>query len=845
METTLAEFITVGVLLIAGAGLGIIGGWLLATRFRDVTPQLPPPSPAEPPPPVAPVRPPGQGSSISQPITQPLEEPLATDSQEIPPWEASRDANRPTEESDPDDESASYDVDEETVQSPAEIPTEEDLEDEEELPPPPPVTRKMAAAKEPSGVVSVLQDLAAAETRNRDIFDDAPFLYHTVDTYGYVVSCNRTEAEVLGYSVDELVGRSVFGLVHPSSEKALREHLKEVRTAPKGLELKLRLIRLDGRPLDMLAHSKPVIGSNGKLLGVRTLLQDMTPKRDRESLLEKATQALAEKNAILAVKTQEILRINRSRGEFISSVSHELRTPLHAVIGYAELLGRGLYGPLNERQQKAVDGIVNRGNDLLALINNILDLSRIEAGRLQLEQTRFNPTEVLEEVIQTAELMQSKNMEDSSDERAFYDDGDEDEDEEGPATVEIRTSFGEAPKEVVGDRGRYKQVVLNLVSNAIRYTERGNVDVICRREAEGAFVTAVSDTGIGIAPEDQDAIFEAFYQVEASSTRFHGGTGLGLSIVRRLTEQMGGQITLLSRLGVGSTFYLHMPEVGPEPAVTEVVAEADLPAETGLRLPQRHAPTVLAVGVEGQGYLGVLEGLRNEGLELTEARNSAEGFDRARSVLPTAIVHLLGAARTNPADLVTLVRGDPVTAHIPIVLVGPASLKSALRELPVDGYVVVPTDGAEVAECVWPLIGHRRHRILLIGARDEGVEGIARYVREQGYAVARAMRGARGITFLDRNTVPLVVACNDMPDISVNDLLNAIEAQDEDERPNLVVIVRSEVTPELQVELGGDRLLALLDPQELAPEEIGRRIVELMQPLRDGDTTLTESVEVR
>ena len=840
METTLAEFITVGVLLIAGAGLGIIGGWLLATRFRDVSPRLPPPSSMEPPPPVAPVRPPGQGSTLSQPVALPVKEPLATDSQEIPPWEGSRDAMRPTEESDSvDDESASYDADEETVQSPAGLPTEE------EPPPPPPATKKMAAAKEPSGVVSVLQDLAAAETRNRDIFDDAPFLYHTVDTYGYVVSCNRTEAEVLGYSVDELVGRSVFGLVHPSSEKALREHLKDVRTAPKGLELKLRLIRLDGRPLDMLAHSKPVIGSNGKLLGVRTLLQDMTPKRDRESLLEKATQALAEKNAILAVKTQEILRINRSRGEFISSVSHELRTPLHAVIGYAELLGRGLYGPLNERQQKAVDGIVNRGNDLLALINNILDLSRIEAGRLQLEQTRFNPTEVLEEVIQTAELMQSKNMEDDSDDRAFYDDGDEDEEGDGPATVEIRTSFGDAPKEVVGDRGRYKQVVLNLVSNAIRYTERGNVDVICRREAEGAFVTAVSDTGIGIAPEDQDAIFEAFYQVEASSTRFHGGTGLGLSIVRRLTEQMGGQITLLSRLGVGSTFYLHMPVVGPELAAAEEEAETDVHAETGLRLPQRHAPTVLAVGVEGQGYLGVLEGLRNDGLELTEARTSAEGIDRARSVLPTAIVHLLGAARTNPADLVTLVRGDPVTAHIPIVLVGPASLKTALRELPVDGYVVVPTDGAEVAECVWPLIGHRRHRILLIGARDEAVEGVAGYVREQGYAVARAMRGARGITFLDRNTVPLVVACNDMPDISVSDLINAIEAQDEDERPNLVVLVRSEVTPELQAELGGDRLLALLDPKELSPVEIGRRIVELLQPLRDGDTTLTESVDVR
>ena len=106
------------------------------------------------------------------------------------------------------------------------------------------------------------------------------------------------------------------------------------------------------------------------------------------------------------------------------------------------------------------------------------------------------------------------------------------------------------------------------------------------------------------------------------------------------------------------------------------------------------------------------------------------------------------------------------------------------------------------------------------------------------------MRGARGVTFLDRNTVPLVVACNDMPDISVMDLINAIEAQDEDERPNLVVVVRSDASPELQAELG-DRVLALLDSREMAPGEIGRKIVEFLQPLRDADTTLTESVEVR
>jgi len=699
-----------------------------------------------------------------------------------------------------------------------------------------PLSSDNRESRESSIDVTSLQGLQEVETRYSDIFDDAPFLYQTVDPYGYIVTCNRTEAERLGYEVGELVGRSVFDLVHPGSEKAMRGHLRDVRTCRDGLQAELRLLHSDGHPFDALVHSRPVYSSAGKFVGVRSLLQDMTMKRERELLLEKASHALAEKNAILAVKTQEILRVNRSRSEFISSVSHELRTPLHAVIGYAELLGRGLYGSLRDRQQKAVDGIVNRGNDLLNLINNILDLSRIEAGRLQLEHTRFSPAETLEEVIQTAELMQAKAEE--ADDREFSDGI-----EEEPATVEIRSFFQDAPQEVIGDHGRYKQVVLNLVSNAIRYTERGHVDVICRREADGAFVTAVSDTGIGIAPEDQDAIFEAFYQVEASSTRFHGGTGLGLSIVRRLVEQMGGRITLLSRLGVGSTFYVHLPEVGPEPAA-EDDQEAEAAAETGLRLPPRRAPTVLVCGLEGQGYLGVLAGLRNDGLDLLESSTSAEGIDLARRRLPTAIVHLLGDSRTNPADLVTLVRGDPVTAHIPIVLVGPARLKSALHELPVDGYVTVPTDGAEVADTVWPLIGQRRRRILLIGPREEAVDAIALTVRRRGFAVARARRGARAVSFLNRNEVPMVVACNDMPDITLKDLLDAIDSLEEEEHPRLVVILREEVSAKERVELG-ERVLSILDPSEHGPDEIGARILELLSPLQDAEATLTDTVEVR
>jgi len=696
--------------------------------------------------------------------------------------------------------------------------------------------REEDVAAHSRSILESTKELRRVHREYRELYDDAPFMAHTTDPYGTVVNCNDTEAKVLGYDKEELVGKSILDIVSPDQERMVREHIDGVFETGKGAEIELQMISRSGSKVDVVVRSHPALEENEVCVGVRSVMADVTAERQREALLQRATQALAEKNAILEVKTQEILRINHTRSEFISSVSHELRTPLHAVIGYAELLGRGLYGDLNERQQKSVDGIVNRGNDLLTLINNILDISRIDAGRLRLELTRYNPTEVLEEVIQTGHLLlREAERADQDDDWDFLDSSD-DEDRH----VELRSNFQQAPVEVTGDRGRYKQVVLNLVGNAIRYTESGHVDVICRREADGSFVTAVSDTGIGISPEDQDAIFDPFYQVEASSTRVHGGTGLGLSIARRLTEQMGGRLTLSSRAGVGSTFYLRMPVRGSQTDETAEEAQSDMELPTLAR----QAPTALVVGQEGVGFLGIKEGLQQEGLELLEAKDAMPGAEVARSKLPTVVVNLLSGSQDNPADLVTLVRSDPVTAHIPIVMVGPSSLSSAARELQVDEYVSVPTDGIEVSERIWPLIGQHQRRILLIGADQEAVDTIGTAVRETGTAVARARRGSRGIEFLARNKVPMLVACNDMPNTTILDLLSAVGAIDEENRPAVVIVAVEPITPEERSGIG-ERALAVLDPGELTQEEMAVRILALLEPIHDPDAALTQSLEIR
>ena len=215
-------------------------------------------------------------------------------------------------------------------------------------------------------------------------------------------------------------------------------------------------------------------------------------------------------------------------------MSHELRTPLNAVLGYTELLADGLYGDIPERAKQVLERVQINGTHLLTLINDVLDLSKIEAGKLNLALEDYSIRNVVDTVVvQAGSLAQAKGL-------------------------ELATDVADDLPKGLGDERRLTQVVLNIVSNAIKFTEKGSV-TISASTASGMFEIAITDTGPGIAPEDQARIFEAFQQVDNSNTRKKGGTGLGLSISKRLVEMHGGTMTVASELGIGSTFFVRLP----------------------------------------------------------------------------------------------------------------------------------------------------------------------------------------------------------------------------------------------------------------------------------------------
>jgi signal transduction histidine kinase len=233
-------------------------------------------------------------------------------------------------------------------------------------------------------------------------------------------------------------------------------------------------------------------------------------------------------------KGRQLAMVSEHKSQFFANMSHELRTPLNAVLGYSELLADGLYGDIPERAKQILERIQINGTHLLGLINDVLDLSKIEAGELALSLEDYSLRNVIDTVVASAgSLAESKGL----------------------ALVSEITN--DLPKGL-GDERRLTQVVLNLVSNAIKFTDQGSV-AVSGSAANGMFEVAIKDTGPGIAPEDQTRIFEAFQQVDNSNTRKKGGTGLGLSISKRLVQMHGGTIEVDSTVGVGSTFYVRLP----------------------------------------------------------------------------------------------------------------------------------------------------------------------------------------------------------------------------------------------------------------------------------------------
>lgn len=305
-----------------------------------------------------------------------------------------------------------------------------------------------------------------------------------------------------------------------------------------------------GATLPMEAVASRVLSERGEATSIVTILHDRSEAREKARLLERlkavsgeleakvhaATAELAEQNEKLRRQAIQLEQASAAKSQFLANMSHEFRTPLNAMLGYTQMMLQGVNGELTAAQKKNLTRIDSNGRHLLEVINEILDITRIEAGRMPLNLSDFELPELLQEVMAEMDPITQRSK------------------------LAVSTSLPPKLPTLTGDRQKVKQIVLNLLSNALKFTHEGSVRLEVGWQASSSLVTvAVSDTGIGIDPVNQEKIFEDFQQVDSSPTRAYGGTGLGLSICRRLAAMMDGRITVQSELGKGSTFTLRFP----------------------------------------------------------------------------------------------------------------------------------------------------------------------------------------------------------------------------------------------------------------------------------------------
>ena len=366
----------------------------------------------------------------------------------------------------------------------------------------------------------VEEALRRSEKRFKDLALSLADCIWETDAEGRITYCSNRIRDLLGYSPSEVIGRTPFEFMVPEDRGDAEEGFR--LAAARGLPIRDREtwnLHRDGRRVCLMTSGLPVFDAEGQVTGYRGVDKDVTLRKQAEGEL------LAAKDAADAAA--------RAKGEFLANMSHEIRTPMNGVLGMAELMAST---ELSDEQRNYCETITQSAHALLTIINDILDFSKIEAGRLELHDAPFDCQNAVDDV---AQLLATQA-------------------EEKGIDLVVRYA-PDAPRHIVGDAGRFRQVVVNLLSNAIKFTERGHVllDVQClaRGEQTATLRVGVQDTGIGIAPDVQKAIFEKFTQADSTPTRLFGGTGLGLAISKRLVEMMGGEIGLSSRLGEGSTFH--------------------------------------------------------------------------------------------------------------------------------------------------------------------------------------------------------------------------------------------------------------------------------------------------
>ena len=587
-----------------------------------------------------------------------------------------------------------------------------------------------------------------SQTRYEQIVELAEEGIWVIDREGKTTYVNHAMARMLGYTEAEMVGSSLFDFINPGAQLRVSAALVNLGRQNQVERWELNLKTKTGKELWVYMSTSAAVDQQGTMLWACILVYDITERKQAEERLRESSERISLANA-------ELARATRLKDEFLASMSHELRTPLNAILGLSEALQEEVYGELTERQRRSLGTIEQSGKHLLDLINDILDLSKIESGKMTLHITPVSVQLLCESSLTfVKQQAYQKNIR---------------------LTSKIALGVGE----IEVDERRIRQVLVNLLSNAVKFTPEGGevrLEVEMAQESE-IIQFNVIDTGIGIAPENMDQLFKPFVQLDSSLSRRYAGTGLGLSLVRRIVELHGGSVGLESELGKGSRFSVILPwqELGelqrnqseekigdlvlPNISQALIVEDSDASANQIARYLGELGAAVL-IHPQGEGTIEVVQ-----------------RFEPDVIILDILLPHLSGW------EVLAQLKGKPTIKDIPVLVISVVDDRMQALQMGASEYLLKPISRQDfklalsrifaqtsqqkrnTALVVTPPKLEQLPLILLAEDNEANICTMMDYLQVQGFRVNLARNGIEAIKMAQQQHPDLILMDIQMPEM--------------------------------------------------------------------------------
>ncbi len=580
----------------------------------------------------------------------------------------------------------------------------------------------------------VIGELDETTVYFKNVLDDSQDMIATTDNDGRIVEFSRGGERILGYTREEVIGRKASDFYHDRSER--QKVLDLLRSKGAVCNHETRLVRKDGAPVDISLTISRLTDKTGKVVGTVGVSKDITEeKRLRNELRsrneelnylnEKLEDKVLERTRELEKINRELTKANQIKARFISNMSHELRTPLNSILGFSDILLDNTFGELNERQRRHVSNINASGKHLLQLISNILDLAKIEAGKIELFPEEFRIPDAIDEVVMIMNSLAAQKA------------------------ITISAGIRPGLENFTADKVKFKQILYNLISNAIKFSpEGGSVEIGAEpflnrsgmlpwaMEGQTLLKVYVKDRGIGIREEDLERIFEEFEQADQSMSRNYQGTGLGLALTKRLIDLHGGRIEVDSTYGEGSEFVFYLPAAASGAKQETAVRPEPFPA--AYPWAGEEGPLVLVVEDDLPTSEILTIHLTRAGYRVIHAYDGVEAIVKAKDENPFVITLDVMLPRKDGWEVLQSLKADAETKDIPVIIHSIIDNRDLAFTLGAADYLLKPVDKNVLIDKLRDFsLFARRHEIpvsvLLISDDSETQDRLCSIATDNGF----------------------------------------------------------------------------------------------------------------